>query len=71
MVAPLWVAYQANLGTLLRTCDAAGACIALPDTPHYRQALSIGDSRRLRERTCVHWLDTGKDRWIDRQRDDG
>ncbi len=22
-------------------------------------------------RTCVHWLDTGKDRWIDRQRDDG
>ena len=43
IVAPLWVAYQANLGTLLRTCDAAGACIALPDTNHYHQALSIGD----------------------------
>ena len=32
MVAPLWVAFQANLGTLLRTCDAVGACIAVPDT---------------------------------------
>jgi hypothetical protein len=67
IVAPLWVGYQANLGTLLRTCDAAGACIALPDTNHYHQALSIGDSRRLRDRACVHWLDTGKDRWVRRQ----
>ncbi|MGH2889672.1 MAG: TrmH family RNA methyltransferase, partial [Solirubrobacteraceae bacterium] len=45
IAAPLWVAYQANLGTLLRTCDAVGACIALPDTHHYRRCLSIGDSR--------------------------
>jgi hypothetical protein len=29
-VAPLWVAYEANLGTLLRTCDAVGACMAVP-----------------------------------------
>jgi tRNA G18 (ribose-2'-O)-methylase SpoU len=29
-VAPLWVAFQANLGTLLRTCDAVGACIEVP-----------------------------------------
>ena len=71
VVAPLWVAYQANLGTLLRTCDAVGACIALPDSDHYRQALSIGDSRRLRERACLHWLDTGKDRWVRKQRADG
>ncbi len=71
IAAPLWVAYQANLGTLLRTCDAAGACIALPDTNHYHQALSIGDSRTLRDRACVHWLDTGKDRWVRRQRDAG
>lgn len=68
IVAPLWVAYQTNLGTLLRTCDAVGACIALPGTDHYRRALAIGDSRRLRDRTCVHWLDTGKDRWITKQR---
>src|SRR5580692_9662647 len=71
IAAPLWVAYQANLGTLLRTCDAVGACIALPDTPHYHECLSIGDSRNLRRRCCIHWLDTGKDRWIALQRDAG
>lgn len=71
VIAPLWVAYQANLGTLLRTCDAAGACIALPDTDHYHQALSVGDSRRLRDRTCIHWLNTGKDRWVRKQREAG
>ena len=43
-MAPLWVAFQANLGTLLRTCDAVGACIAVPDTPHYREALVKGDT---------------------------
>jgi tRNA (guanosine-2'-O-)-methyltransferase len=71
IVAPLWVAYQANLGTLLRTCDATGACIAVPDTPHYRHALTIGDSRRVARRCCIHWIDTGKDRWIRLQRQRG
>ncbi|MGH2896335.1 MAG: TrmH family RNA methyltransferase [Solirubrobacteraceae bacterium] len=64
VIAPLWVAYQANLGTLLRTCDATGACMAVPDTPHYRQALTIGDSRGLARRCCIHWITAGKDRWI-------
>ena len=40
IVAPLWVAYDANLGTLLRTCDAVGACMAVPDSPHYRRSLA-------------------------------
>jgi len=71
VVAPLWVAYRANLGTLLRTCDAAGACLAVPDTPHYRHALSIGDSRGLARRCCIHWINTGKDRWIRLQRQAG
>jgi tRNA G18 (ribose-2'-O)-methylase SpoU len=71
VIAPLWVAYQANLGTLLRTCDATGACLAVPDTPHYREALTIGDSRQLARRCCIHWIDTGKDRWIRRQREAG
>jgi hypothetical protein len=26
---------------VLRTCDATGACLAVPDTPHYRQALTV------------------------------
>lgn len=68
IVAPLWVAYRANLGTLLRTCDAVGACMAVPDSPHYREALRKGDSRDLQRRCCVHWLRTGRERWVADQR---
>lgn len=68
MVAPLWVAFQANLGTLLRTCDAVGACLAVPDTDHYRAALKRGDTLGPHRRPCVHWIRTSKDRWIDQQR---
>lgn len=66
-MAPLWIAYDANLGTLLRTCDAIGACMAVPDTPHYREALRRGDTLG-RRRPCVHWVRTGKDRWVSEQR---
>jgi tRNA (guanosine-2'-O-)-methyltransferase len=66
LVAPLWVAYGANLGTLLRTCDAVGACMAVPDTEHYRTALAKGDT--LARRPCIHWVDSGKRRWVGRQR---
>ncbi|MDA0172122.1 hypothetical protein OJ998_23670 [Solirubrobacter taibaiensis] len=44
LIAPLWVAYDVNLGTLLRTCDALGACMAVPNRPHYRRALARGDT---------------------------
>lgn len=71
MIAPLWVAFQANLGTLLRTCDAVGACIAVPDTRHYRDALAQGDTLGLRRRPCTHWVRMSKDRWVERQRADG
>ena len=68
IVAPLWVAYRANLGTLLRTCDAAGACMAVPDTPHYHEALAVGDTLMGGRRPCIHWLPRGKERWIRDQR---
>lgn len=71
LVAPLWVAFQANLGTLLRTCDAVGACIAVPDTPHYRHALQHGDTLGPQRQPCIHWIRTSRERWIDRQRADG
>lgn len=71
VVAPLWVAFRANLGTLLRTCDAAGACIAVPDSPHYREALDVGDTLRLSRRPCVHWLPCSKEPWVARQRRGG
>lgn len=69
IAAPLWVAYQENLGTLLRTCDAVGACLAVPDTPHYRQALARGDT--LPRRSCVHWVKSSKSRWLHDERGRG
>jgi tRNA G18 (ribose-2'-O)-methylase SpoU len=69
IVAPLWVAYDANLGTLLRTCDAVGACMAVPSTPHDRTALARGDT--LARRPHVHWLDRSKFSWIARERNRG
>jgi tRNA (guanosine-2'-O-)-methyltransferase len=68
IVAPLWVAYEANLGTLLRTCDAIGSCIAVPSTAHYRNALGRGDT--LCRRPCVHWADR-KLRWIEAEKSAG
>jgi tRNA (guanosine-2'-O-)-methyltransferase len=69
LVAPLWVAYDANLGTLLRTCDAVGACIAVPDTDHYHRSLDRGDT--LARRPHIHWVRTSKEGWIEHQRDSG
>lgn len=67
MIAPLWVASDANLGTLLRTCDAVGACLAVPRTRHYQAALDKGDTLRGR-RPCIHWVAPTKEQWIDSQR---
>jgi tRNA G18 (ribose-2'-O)-methylase SpoU len=64
----LWVAFEANLGTLLRTCDAVGACMAVPDTAHYRKALAHGDTLGSHRRPCIHLVRGDKDRWIERQR---
>ena len=68
VAAPLWAAYGTNLGTLLRTCDAVGACIAVPHTPRFRQALRQGNTLRLR--SCVHWADRPL-RWLEREREAG
>lgn len=64
------MAYDANLGTLLRTCDAIGACLAVPATPHYREALKIGDTLQ-RRRPCIHWVKPDKYTWIEQQRTAG
>lgn len=53
-----------NLGTLLRTCDAVGACIAVPDSPHYREALRLGDTLPRGRRPCIHWVRRSKEGWI-------
>jgi tRNA (guanosine-2'-O-)-methyltransferase len=46
--------------------------MAVPASPHYRDALARGDTtRRLGRRPCIHWIDTGKHRWIETQRGAG
>ena len=69
IAAPLWVAYGENLGTLLRTCDAVGACMAVPDTEHYHEALARGDT--LARRPHIHWLHQSKLRWVRGERERG
>lgn len=60
--------HQANLGTLLRTCDATGACMAVPRMPWVPQALARGNT--LRRPTCVHWSGN-QVTWLRRQRERG
>src|ERR1700734_1912418 len=69
IIAPLWPKYGVNLGTLLRTCDAVGACMAVPKLPWVPEALDRGNT--LRRPACVHW--TGRDacRWLEEQRSGG
>ena len=66
VIAPLWPKYGVNLGTLLRTCDAVGACLAVPKLPWVPEALDKGNT--LRRPACVHW--TGRDviGWLAKQR---
>ncbi|MBW6435223.1 hypothetical protein KZ829_15910 [Actinoplanes hulinensis] len=44
--------HGANLGTLLRTCDAVGACLAVPSFRWVDEALARGNT--LRKPACVH-----------------
>ncbi|HEY1920052.1 MAG TPA: hypothetical protein VGH27_31155 [Streptosporangiaceae bacterium] len=43
IAAPLWPLHGVNLGTLLRTCDAVGACLAVPRLPWVPEALGLLD----------------------------
>ena len=68
VAAPLWPKCGENLGTLLRTCDAVGACLAVPRLPWVPEALAKGNT--LRRRSCVHF--TGDQlTWLRRQHEAG
>jgi len=58
-----------NLGTLLRTCDAVGACLAVPKLPWVPEALERGNT--LKTRTCVHWTGHDPVRWLIDQKQAG
>ena len=61
--------HGANLGTLLRTCDAVGACLAVPRLPWVPEALARGNT--LRRPACVHWTGYDPCRWLQEQRSTG
>jgi tRNA (guanosine-2'-O-)-methyltransferase len=52
LIAPLWPLHDANLGTLLRTCDAVGACLVVPRSKRWDEPLARGNT--LRRASCVH-----------------
>jgi len=54
IIAPLWPKYGVNLGTLLRTCDAVGACLAVPKLPWVPEAFG---QRQYAAASCVRALD--------------
>jgi tRNA (guanosine-2'-O-)-methyltransferase len=57
-----------NLGTLLRTCDAVGACLAVPRFAWVDEALARGNT--LRKPTCVHRVGDPL-RWLENERAKG
>jgi tRNA (guanosine-2'-O-)-methyltransferase len=68
LAAPLWPKYGVNLGTLLRTCDAVGACLVVPRRPWIDAALAQGNT--LRRPSCVHRVSRPL-QWLARQRASG
>jgi tRNA G18 (ribose-2'-O)-methylase SpoU len=68
LAAPLWPKYGVNLGTLLRTCDAVGACLVVPHRPWIDDALDRGNT--LRRPSCVHRVARPLD-WLAQQRASG
>lgn len=69
LAAPLWPLHGVNLGTLLRSCDATGACLAVPRRPWIGEALRRGNT--LRHRGCVHWVEGEPCEWLATQRASG
>lgn len=68
IAAPLWPLHGVNLGTLLRTCDAVGACLAVPRWPWVDEALARGNT--LRRPACVHRVGDPLG-WLARNRAEG
>jgi tRNA (guanosine-2'-O-)-methyltransferase len=69
IAAPLWPLHGVNLGTLLRTCDAVGACMAVPHLPWVPEALAKGNT--LRRPACVYWVPRDRYGWLEDQRSAG
>lgn len=60
-----WPLHGVNAGTLLRTCEAVGACLYIPHYPWVPQALSKGYT--LSQRADVHWIRPNALGWLKAQ----
>jgi tRNA G18 (ribose-2'-O)-methylase SpoU len=63
--AMLWPLHGVNIGTLLRTCEGAGACFYVPHYPWVPQALGKGYT--ISQRACVHWVRPDPLGWLEAQ----
>lgn len=63
--AMLWPCHGVNAGTLLRSCEATGACLVVPHYPWVPQALSKGYT--ITQRGDVHWCRPNQMSWLQRQ----
>lgn len=68
IAAPLWASYEANLGTLLRTCDATGSCLAVRKGRSSHAAIEHGNT--LIRQPCIH-TPTSPETWLQQQREAG
>lgn len=66
VVAALWPMHGVNLGTLLRSCEAAGACMVVPHYPWVPEALRRGYT--ISQRPPVHWARPNSMEWLRRER---
>jgi tRNA (guanosine-2'-O-)-methyltransferase len=68
LAAALWPKYCANLGTLLRTCDAVGACLVVPPFRWVDDA--IARSNTLQQGSCIHRVGSPES-WLEKERAGG
>jgi len=66
IVAPLWPKKGENLGTLARTCDAVGACVAVPQSRDAIKAVIKGNTIGMHN-TCLHPV-ASPEPWLEDQR---
>lgn len=66
VVAMLTPMHGVNAGTLLRTCEAAGACFVIPHYPWVPEALRRGYTGS--QRGPVHWAKPNSVEWLRRER---
>lgn len=67
--AMLWPYHGVNAGTLLRSCEATGACLVIPHYPWVPAALSKGYT--ITQRGDVHWCRPNALGWLEAQKSKG